>query len=317
MNPQAPSVYFLVGPTASGKGGTAFELGRTLPVEIVSLDSMKLYRGMDVGTAKPSRAARDAVPHHMIDVADPWEEYDLRRYVDGANRCLADILGRGRSPLVSGGTGLYLRALLYGVFEGPSANPALRQSLRSLAREKGTDHLHALLGEKDPRAAGRIHPNDLLRLVRALEVIELTGKPLSEQQAQNTVRSDVRPVLVGLRRTAEDLDARIEARVDRMMAQGFLDEVRRLWSGPRPPGRTASRALGYAQLAAHLRGETDLDEAVEQVKKETRRFSRRQMTWLRSFPELSWLEVAPSESAGKLAERAQEAFGIDRATPSP
>ncbi len=303
MSPTQKTVLFLVGPTASGKGDAAFRMARGIGAEIVSLDSMKIYRGMDAGTAKPGADRRAKARYHLIDVLHPWEHCDLRRYSDMAEEAIADILGRGLVPLVSGGAGMYLRGLLYGVFRGPAADPEIRKRLKSLAAEKGVPHLHGMLAAIDPASAARIHPNDLMRIVRAIEVAEITGKPLSSHQSQKTQRTDFEARIAGIRRETGDLRRRIDLRADAMIARGFAEEVGRLWSSEKPPGRSASAALGYATMARHVAGEIGIEEAAAEIKKETWRFSRKQMTWFRSFPQIRWVDASEGEDGEVIAAR--------------
>ncbi len=301
-------LLFLIGQTATGKGAAGFLLARRIGAEIISLDSMKVYRGMDIGTAKPPPERRREVRHHMTDVADPHEHFSTALYAAGAERAIEDIVSRGALPLFVGGTALYLKAMTEGMFDGPSADPEFRASVRAEARERGTAHVHARLAAVDPAAAARIHPNDLRRIERALEVHEKTGVPISRLQTQFGRPSDrYAPVVMGLRRERSDLHGRIGRRVDAMMERGFLDEVRRLSSGPRPLGKEASQAVGYRELLAHLRGECGLDEAVELIKLHTRQFAKAQMTWFKRMKETVWFDVAGDESPEAVAGRL-EAF---------
>jgi tRNA dimethylallyltransferase len=301
-------VALLVGQTASGKGAAGFLLARRLGAEIISLDSMKVYRGMDIGTAKPPADRRKGVLHHMLDVADPAEHFSTALYVGGAERAAREITERGRLPLFVGGTALYLKAVKEGLFEGPPADPAFRAAIRAAAVERGTDALHARLAEVDPAAAERIHPNDLRRIERALEVYEKTGSPISELQHQfGGTNPTYDATVLGLRRDKEDLLRRIDRRVDKMMAAGFLEEVRRLLM--QPLGQEASQALGYRELIAHLRGECSLDEAVEATKLHTRQFAKAQMTWFKRMERIRWLDIAPEETAESAAERLVELLG--------
>jgi len=298
---------FLIGQTASGKGAAGLVLARRLGAEIISLDSMKVYRGMDVGTATPSPERRRAVRHHMIDVADPHEHFSTALYVAGAERAVEDITSRGAVPLFVGGTALYLKAITEGLFEGPPADPALRARLRAEAAEHGVPALHERLACVDPAAAEKIHPNDLRRVERALEVYEKTGSPISELQTQFGRRNErYDATLMGLRREKADLHDRIGRRVDAMMAGGLLDEVRRLSSGPQPLGKEASQALGYRELLGHLNGEISLEQAVERIKLHTRQFAKAQMTWFKRIPGLHWFDVAPDEEPEHVAERLAE-----------
>jgi len=300
------ALRFLVitGQTASGKERVALAAAEQLGGEIISLDSMKVYRGMDVGTAKPGAADRRRVPHHLLDVADPHESFSAARWVDLANPALADVASRDRVPIVSGGTLLYLKALLYGLFEGPSADPAIRARLRAEASSAGSAALHDQLAQVDPVAAQRIHPNDLRRIVRALEVHEITGRPISEQQRQfGRMRPGLAPFMVAIRRTRKDLRRRIDERVTHMVAAGFEAEVSRLLASPAGLSREAAQAVGYREMIDRVQGRLSPDEAVEQMMKNTWTFARRQMTHLRSLQGLIWLEVAPDEAVEAVAAR--------------
>ena len=302
---QPVPILIITGPTASGKEGLALAAAGRLGGEVLSADSMKVYRGMDIGTAKPSAEDRRRVPHHLLDVADPGETFSTARWLDLAEAAIAEVHGRGRVPIVSGGTPLYLKALLEGLFEGPAADPAVRSRLESEAAARGTGALHARLAEADPAAAARIHPNDLRRVVRALEVWELEGRPISELQTQwGTRRPDYRPLAVAIRRRLSDLDGRIAARVRRMVEAGLLEEVRRLAARPGGLARGPRQALGYAECLAYLNGSMTWDEAVEATIVHTRQFARAQLKWLRRFEGLLWLDAAPETPADELADRA-------------
>jgi tRNA dimethylallyltransferase len=303
-----PLLRVLCGATASGKESVALRLAPLLDAEVVVLDSMKVYRGMDVGTSKVPAADRARVPHHLVDVADPSETMSASRFVALADEAAAGIAARGKAVLVVGGTTLYLKALLYGLFRGPAADLDLRARLEGAAREGGPGALHARLAAADPEAAARIHPADLRRLVRALEVLEKTGRTLTSQQGE---WKDLRPRyphrLLALRRPRADLHARIAARVRAMEREGFVEEVRRLRAAPGGLGRTASQAIGYREIAAHLDGSIPtLEEALERVRTRTNRLARAQETWLRSFPGMEFLEVEAGESAEATARRALE-----------
>ncbi|MFO7900967.1 MAG: tRNA (adenosine(37)-N6)-dimethylallyltransferase MiaA [Planctomycetota bacterium] len=309
---------FLVGQTASGKSAVGFRLAREIGAEIISLDSMKVYRGMDIGTAKPTPDRRRAVPHHLLDVVDPHEHFSTARYVEKAEAAAEAIAARGNVPLFVGGTALYLKALVEGLFEGPPADPAFRAGVRRQAAERGNEFVHRRLAEVDPEAARRIHPNDIRRIERALEVYEQTGRPISDLQEQfGTPREELDATVLGLRRERADLLRRIDRRVDRMMAGGLLDEVRRLVSRPEPPGREARQALGYAELMQHLAGELSLDEAVELIKVHTRQFARAQMTWFKRMEWIHWFEVGPDEPAGETAGRLRRFLTDQDALPPP
>jgi len=301
---KATTILLITGPTAGGKERLALAVAERLGGEIVSADSMKVYRGLDVGTAKPSPEARRRVPHHAIDVADPDETFSAARWLELAEAAIADIRARGRAPIVSGGTPLYLKALLEGLFEGPAADPALRRRLRAEAGARGADHLHARLARLDPEAAGRIHPNDLRRIVRALEVHEKTGRPISALQRQwGERRPAYRPLLLALRRSRDDLTRRITDRARRMLEAGLVDEVRALVGRCGDLARGPRQALGYAEVLAYLRGdlaEADLQAAIVA---HTRQFARRQMSWLRRFEGATWLDADPGAPSDALADR--------------
>ena len=279
------NAYVLTGPTGAGKSRLALTLAERLGAEIVSMDSMALYRGMDVGTAKPGADDRRRVPHHLLDVLDPWESASVAWWLRRAAGCCRDIEGRGRRVLFVGGTALYLKALLHGLFDGPPADADLRRRLADEAARLGSEALHARLAAVDPAGAARLHPNDVRRVVRALEVLQLTGRPMSAWQTQWASRhAGGRPVLY-LNPPRPQLHARIDARVHAMIADGLVDEVRALRRLPRPLSREASQALGYKELFDHLDGRATLEESVARIQARSRRFARRQLTWFRSLPE--------------------------------
>jgi tRNA dimethylallyltransferase len=284
------SVLVLTGPTGSGKSELGVELAERLGAEIVSMDSMALYRGMDIGTAKPDPAARRRVRHHLIDVLDPWESASVAWWLREAITCCRDIAARGKRILFVGGTPLYLKAMMYGIFDGPPADADVRRRLESEAAAYGAESLHTRLRQVDPASAMRLHPNDLRRIVRALEVWELTGRPLSAWQTQwENARTDhsvlsTQYSVLWLNLPRPELYARIDARVDRMLASGLVDEVRTLRRSARPPSREATQALGYKELFAQLDGELSLDEAVQLIRTRSRNFAKRQVTWFRHLP---------------------------------
>lgn len=297
--------WFLAGPTASGKSAVGLELAGLLNAEIVSLDSMSLYRGMDIGTAKPDAAARQRVPHHLLDLVDPHQEFSVAEYLARAESVCRDIIGRNRIPLFVGGTGLYLRAVLRGVFEGPPANWEYRQQLEVEAAEQGENYLHGLLQQVDAASAARLHARDSRRLIRALEVFRTTGVPLSVQQQERPLPPDQRPAHVYWLLPDRDwLYARIDRRVEQMMAAGLVDEVRQLLTAAHPPGRTAQQALGYREVIEHLKGLRPLDETVSLIQQRTRQFAKRQHTWFRNLEECVpvqvWGQEIPRETAARL-----------------
>jgi tRNA dimethylallyltransferase len=291
--------WFLSGPTASGKTAVGLELARLLGAEIVSLDSMAVYRGMDIGTAKPTPDQRAAVPHHLIDLVEPDEEYSLARYVEDARAVVDTMAARGKVPLFVGGTPLYLKALLRGIFSGPPADWALRKRWQAVAAQQGAESLHAELARVDPASALRLHPRDTRRVIRALEVFEKTGRTISELQQQfDRARPAEACRVFVLDWPREELGRRIDRRVEAMFAAGLMEEVRGLMAGPHPPGRTASQAVGYREMIEHLRGAYDLAAAIERVKLRTRQFAKRQMTWFRGLSECRFVPMGdgPAEA---------------------
>ncbi|MEX0676222.1 MAG: tRNA (adenosine(37)-N6)-dimethylallyltransferase MiaA [Pirellulales bacterium] len=294
--------WFLTGPTASGKTTVAIELARLLGAEIISLDSMALYRGMDIGTAKPTEVERAGIVHHLIDVIEPNEKYSVAQYVLAADETVRQIEARGATPLFVGGTPLYLKALLRGIFRGPPADWQLRRRLQAVAENEGHEGLHARLAAVDPLSARRLHPRDTRRVIRALEVFEKTGQSISELQKQfdRARPADECRVFV-LDWPREELGQRIDRRVDAMFRKGLVDEVRRLLASPTPPGRTASQTIGYREVIEHLRGAREFSETVELVKLRTRQFAKRQMTWFRSLSECRFIKMSDARGACDVA----------------
>ncbi len=283
-----PRVACLVGPTASGKTALALELAEALGGEIVSADSRQIYRGMDVGTAKPTAAERARAPHHGLDLVEPDEAFDAARFRAAAAAAVAEIHSRGHAALVVGGTGLYVRALLHGLCPVPPRVPAIRRALGRMAAAEGTAALHRHLAAIDPAAAARIHPRDAVRAERALEVAFATGRRLSDWQAEHGfTEAPYEALVIGLALPGASLDARIIARARAMVAAGFLEEVRALRArvGPEAP---AWRTVGYREMAACVEGRTGLEEALAATVLATRRFAKRQRTWFRGEPEVVW-----------------------------
>jgi tRNA dimethylallyltransferase len=279
----------LTGPTGSGKSALAVELAERLGAEIVSMDSMALYRGMDVGTAKPDAEQRRRVPHHLIDVLDPWQSASVAWWLAQAAECVRCIEARGRRALIVGGTPLYLKALLHGLFDGPPADPALRQSLSDEAQRLGSATLHTRLAAVDPASAARLHPNDVRRIIRALEVWQLTGRPLSAWQTQwSSTTHDSRLTthqVLWLDLPRDELYARIGARAMQMFDGGLLAEAEALRRLPRPLSREAAQAVGYREAFAYLDGQVTRDEALRLLRTRSRQLARRQLTWFRQMPE--------------------------------
>jgi len=299
----------VTGPTACGKSAVALLLAELAGAEILSIDSMKIYRRMDIGTAKPTAPEQARVPHHLIDLREPWEGYTVHDYVRDAESAALECASRGRAILMEGGTPLYLKAFLEGLFEGPAPDEGLRARLREEAREQGLARLHARLERVDPVAAARIHINDERRIIRALEVHEQTGTPISELQRQfGRRREHVRARVFALRRPREELRDRVARRVGRMLERGWLDEARALLKvheGAHPLSRPAMGALGYRELWAHIRGEIPLDEVRRRIARATMRFVRKQMTWFRSFGDIEWLDATddPDGDAERISRK--------------
>jgi len=300
---RATDCWYLTGPTASGKTEVGVALAERIGAEIVSMDSMALYRGMDLGTAKPLARQREAVPHHLVDVLEPHQEYSLARYLEAALRCIEEIRGRGREVLFVGGTPLYLKGLLRGIFEGPPADWQLRRQLEEEARSHAPGHLHGRLAGVDPAAAQRLHPNDTRRLIRALEVFLKTGRPISslQQQFETGLKAGACRVFV-LDWPREELARRIDRRVEAMFSAGLVDEVRQLLARPEPLSRTAAQALGYREVLDCLAGRVGLEQTIELVKLHTRQFAKRQRTWFRSLSECRFVPAHPSLGGTEISE---------------
>jgi len=297
-----PLVILLAGPTAVGKSAVALRLAEKLGGEIISVDSMQVYRGLDLGTAKPSFAERAGVPHHLIDVVELTEPFDAAKFLALANQAAAQIQSRGQTPILCGGTGLYFRAFLEGLGEAPPANPKLRAELEAtpfadLLRE---------LADRDPATHARIDRQNPRRVIRAVEVIRLTGRPFSTQRAgwaPATRNTQHAPLAFGLSRDPDNLRRRIDARVDQMFARGLVEETRQLLERGLAQNQTAMQAIGYRQVVEHLRSERSLLETIERVKVRTRQFAKRQMTWFRGQMQLTWLPVGAEENATSVVTR--------------
>lgn len=281
----------ITGPTASGKTALSIALAQRLQTEIISSDSMQIYREMDIGTAKPTAAEQAAVPHHMIDIVDPGEPFSVARYVELADQCAQMLLQTGKIPLVVGGTGLYLDALIEGsAFPGDETDHSIREKYERMAREQGNEAVHACLQQVDPVAAERLHPNNLKRVIRALEVFEQTGLTLDAFNQQNKrPEPKYQAIKIGLCPSdREILYARINQRVDQMLEEGLLEEAERLFREGKLTG-TAAQAIGYKELADYFSGNGSLEECVEILKRRTRNYAKRQLTWIKRDPTVFWL----------------------------
>jgi len=302
-------LYFIIGCTASGKGSLGRELARRLVGQIVSVDSMKIYRRMDIGTAKPSQAVRAEIPHHCIDIVEPSESFSVAQFVQHADRAIGEIASAGAVALAVGGTSLYIKALSEGLFEGPSADERTRQHLRARVAAEGLSALHAELAAIDAEAAARIHPNDERRIVRALEVYHATGTPITALQRQwDSGQRRYEAVFIGLRRDKADQGRRINLRAKMMLDAGLADEVAALLAEPGGLSGQAAQAVGYAELIDYIKGLCSLDEAFEQIKINTRRLAKKQRTWHRRFAGVTWFDAAPDETPEALAARVIEAI---------
>ncbi|RPI26342.1 MAG: tRNA (adenosine(37)-N6)-dimethylallyltransferase MiaA [Acidobacteria bacterium] len=291
-SPPRSTLIALVGPTGSGKSALAVEVALRLGCEVVNCDSMQLYRRLNIGTAKPTDRQRSLVPHHLYDVIEPDELYSAGRYMLEARTVCREISERGKTPLVVGGTGLYLRALLLGVFEGPGRSDELRRRLHRIADRKGSEYLHRLLSRRDPPAAARIEPADRIRLVRALEVFFATGSPISQLQPARQPFEPFSIVKIGLNLPRSELYARINRRVEEMFQSGLIEEVSALLQQGYSPDLKAFEALGYRAVVRVLRRDITLLEAVELTQRETRRYAKRQMTWFRKEEGMNWIPYA-------------------------
>lgn len=292
-----------------GKTAVGVALAERLGAEVVALDSMTLYRGMDVGTAKPTPAERGGVPHHLLDVLDPWEAASVADYRRWAIRAVEEIEARGLRVLFVGGTALYLKALLRGLFEGPGADPVVREALEGEADRLGDPAMHDRLAALDPPTAARLHPNDRRRVIRALEVIGATGRPLSEQQVEHGRVAPGSTRVFALERPRAEMMGRIDRRVEAMFAEGLVEEIRSLLADPRGVGPVAGQGVGYREVGDLLAGRVERGEAVRRIQARTRQFAKRQATWFRGLAEVRPWPVGPEESAEAIAGRLLGAIG--------
>lgn len=302
--PITADCWFLSGPTASGKSEVGIELARRIGAEIISMDSMAIYRRMDIGTAKPSAAQRCAVPHHLVDVLEPHEEYSLAQYIAAAEQTVREIRSRGHESLFVGGTPLYLKGLLRGIFQGPPANDEFRRRCEEEARRGPPGLLHQRLAEIDAEAARRLHPNDTRRIIRAMEVHAETQQPISSLQRQFALGcpADACRVFV-LQWPKEELDVRINRRVEQMFADGLVDEVQTLLADGQPLSKTASQAVGYREVIELLQSDGDRQETMALIQTHTRQFAKRQGTWFRSLTECRFVACSATMLTDEIVDQ--------------
>jgi tRNA dimethylallyltransferase len=297
-------MILILGVTASGKGRLAFGLAESLGAEIISIDSMKVYRRMDIGTAKPPKEARERVKYHLIDVVEPSDSFSVGAFLDAGLHAIEQIQARNKTIIAVGGTALYVKALLYGLFEGAGSDEQIRADLKAREQAEGLPKLYRELTKIDPVAAERINANDSRRIIRALEVYRLTGKPISSLQQQWDGHEPEHDwTIIGLRRERADTNSRINKRVKKMILAGLVDEVKSLLAEEKPLSKQARSAIGYAEIIECLSGQAALKDAVELIKKNTRRLAKSQRTWFKTFRNVHWLDVEPDEEILDRAKR--------------
>jgi tRNA dimethylallyltransferase len=307
-------MFLILGVTASGKGRLAFDLaesfdagsGKSSRAEIISIDSMKVYRRMDIGTAKPSRQARERIKYHLIDIIEPSDSFSVGTFLDLATDAIKRIKSRNKKIIAVGGTALYIKALLYGLFEDAGSDEQIRKELKAQANTEGLEELYRQLEKIDPAAAERINRNDSKRIIRALEVYRLTGKSISSLQKQwEKTEPKHNWTIIGLRREKADANGRINKRVKKMIADGFVDEVKSLLAEEKPLSKQARSAIGYDEIIEYLNGRISLEDAIELIKKNTRRFAKNQRTWFKTFKNVHWLDIEPDEPPEKIFSKAK------------
>lgn len=299
-------VIVICGPTASGKTALSVELAKEFDAEIISADSMQIYKGMDIATAKPSIEERQGIPHHIMDFLDPTESFSVADYVKLAHEKIKDIASRGKIPMIVGGTGLYISSLINNIrFEESECDYAYREELRLLAQEKGNSYLLDMLREIDPATAATLHENNQSRVIRALEVYKVTGKTMSQTQEESrTEPSPYEPCMIALDYDREQLYDRINRRVDMMLDMGLIDEAKDFFSKGDLP--TAAQAIGYKELLPYFKGEKELSDCVEHLKQETRKYAKRQLTWFRKDERIHWIKISDTASFREIFENAKK-----------
>lgn len=299
-----PKIVVVCGPTGVGKTAFAIELAKRFDGEIVGADSMQIYRRMDIGTAKPTAEEKAAAPHHMVDIVAPDEPFDAAAYGRWADEIVTQLLAARKIAFVVGGTGLYIKALIYGLFKGRTVDDRVRQTLQARLADEGAPALYAALKNRDPSAAARIHPNDTYRILRALEVVETTGRAISEfHEAHHFGKARYRALYFGLTLPREQLYARIDRRVDAMIEAGLLEEVRGLLSLGYGPELKSMQSLGYRHMVAYLRGNVTWDEALRTLKRDHRRYAKRQLTWFNAVDGMHWLAPDAIDTAAEMVGR--------------
>ena len=301
-------VLVIVGPTAIGKTQLALELATEMNAEIISADSMQIYKYMDIGTAKPTIDEQKIVKHHMIDILYPDESFSAALFKNRARRAVSSIDGQGKTAILAGGTGLYIKAFTNGLFKGPKADSSLRQTLWGKSTKEGGSHLHRELADVDPVTASSVHPNDSFRIIRALEVYYLTKRPISEQREEHRFKdSPFETLKIGLHSDRQKLYSRIEGRIDKMIANGLVYEVKSLLDLGYTRDMNSMKGLGYKQIIGHLLGASSLYDAALQMKQDTKRYAKRQMTWFRADPEINW-HTYPNDYQ-HILQKTKEFFG--------
>jgi len=297
------TLQILTGPTACDKTEAGFTVAQKINGEIISADSMLFYRGMDIGTAKPPPGMRELVPHHFIDIIDPWESYSVGKYVNGVETLINDASSKKRTFLIVGGSPLYIKGLVDGIFNGPEADWNIRRELEQIAEKKGNLYVHDILQKVDPAKAGELHPNNLRRIIRAIEVYKITGEPVSVlQERYKLTRKNYQFKIMCITREREDIYRRINERVETMFNKGLVNEVQSLLNNTEGLSKQAKQALGYKEVIQYLDDGLTLDDAKDMVKLNTRRFAKRQMTWFRGFPDVQWLKAEEHEGPESISE---------------
>lgn len=297
-------IIAVAGPTASGKTALAIEIAKKYNGEVVSCDSMQIYKHMDIGTAKPTPEEMEGIAHHMIDVAEPFENYSVADYVKAARECIDDIISRGKLPILAGGTGLYMDSVINNIeFSEDCKAEGLREELQKIADTEGAERLHAMLKERDEEAAEKIHPNNIRRVIRAIEVCVTTGKTFTEVSRNSRKEPIYDALIFGLEYERDVLYARINRRVDLMVEAGLIDEVEKLKDMGLRDEHTAMQAIGYKEFAEYLNDEASLSDAIEKVKQESRRYAKRQLTWFKRNPSIIWFMLQEDYSLDKICEK--------------